>query len=79
MKTCVLSSMCYFVIDDCIIFVNLNVEKMDTTIWKTIYGKFDILICSCIGLISFSFTKSKVSSTYRMYTILSICRLNLLK
>ena len=46
MKMCVLFSMrCWFIIDACMIFVNLNVEKMDIiTIWKIIYYKFGVLI-----------------------------------
>ena len=43
MKMCVLSSMCWFVIDACMVFVNLSVKKTDITIWKIIYCKFDIL------------------------------------
>ena len=41
---CVLSGMFRLVIDDCMVFVNLNVKKMDIAIWKIIYCKFDVLI-----------------------------------
>ena len=37
MKMCEPSSMCLSVIDACMIFVNLNIKKMDITIWKIGY------------------------------------------
>ena len=40
----VLSSMCWFVKDTCMIFLDLNVNKTDITIWKIIYCKSDIFI-----------------------------------
>ena len=41
---CVFSCVRWFVIDACMIFLNLNVKKMDITIKKIIYCKFDIFI-----------------------------------
>ena len=36
--------MCWFVIDASMIFVNLNVKKMNFSIWKMIYCNNDVLI-----------------------------------
>ena len=43
------------------IFVNLNVKKMDMTIWKIIYCKFDLLIK---GILNFM-CKLNIIFTYK--------------